>query len=146
VDVATTRFGRVTLDPRDRVDFPKGLIGLPRIKRFATILDPSTPGLLWLQSLRDPALAMAIVPPRTIIRQYQVRTTLEQLGPIRLSEKRDVEIYVVLNQTVQCLIVNLRAPILINTRNRLGMQLPMTDSRYSLRHVIRPKIVTRKSA
>mgnify|MGYP001591454758 CR=1 FL=1 len=55
MEILTTRFGPIQVEPRNRVEFPKGLVGVPHLKRFVLLNDPLTPRLTWLQSTRDPA-------------------------------------------------------------------------------------------
>jgi flagellar assembly factor FliW len=146
VEIITTRFGPVTVAEDARVEFPAGLVGVPQLKRYVTIRDPQVPALTWLQSIRDPAWALALMSPRSALPDYQVRATLEQLQPIQVSDSRDVDVYVTLNRTVQSITANLQAPILINRRRGLGVQLVLAESRYDMRHVIKLVAVLRKSA
>ena len=136
MDIPTTRFGPVTVGPQDRVEFPAGLVGLPQLKRFVMICDPQVPGLVWLQSTRDPAWALALVPPRLIVPDYQVRASAEQLRPIEVQDSQEIDVYVILNRTVRQATANLQAPVLINRRRSLGVQLVLSDSLYEMRHVV----------
>lgn len=146
MEILTTRFGPIEIAANHRVEFPAGLVGIPQLKRFVLVRDPVTSGLSWLQSMRDPAWAFALVQPRTIATGYQVRATIEQLAPIQADDSRDVDIYAILNRTVQSVTANLQAPILINRRRSLGVQLVLPDSQYPTRFVISPGAALRKSA
>lgn len=146
MDILTTRFGPIQARPQDRVEFPKGLIGVPHLKRFVLLNDPQTPRLVWLQSTRDPAWAFALVDPRSVAPTYQVRSTPEQLQAIQVAESRDVDVFVTLNRTAQSFIANLQAPILINRRLALGLQLVLSDTQYPLRQVVNFPAALRKSA
>ena len=136
MEILTTRFGLVTVGPQDRVDFPAGLIGLPQLKRFVTIRDPQVPGLTWLQSTRDPAWAFALVAPRIVLPGYQVRASVEQLRSIEVQDSHDVDVYAMLNRTVRQVTANLQAPVLVNRRRSLGIQLVLPDAQYQVRHVV----------
>jgi flagellar assembly factor FliW len=146
VEILTTRFGPITPQPQDRVEFPNGLIGVPQLKRFAIVRDAVQPSLIWLQSVRDPAWALALVPPRAIAPDYQIRATAELLRPIQVADSRDVDIYVILNRTVQSVTANLQAPILINRRRALGVQLVLSDAQYDVRYVVSVLPGLKKSA
>ena len=146
MEVLTTRFGPVRVGSYDRVDFPAGLIGLRELKRFVTIRDPQVASLIWLQSMRAPAWALALLPPRSLYPQYQVRATAEQLEPIQVADARDVDVYAILNRTFRSVTANLQAPLLINRRRGLGVQLVLSDSQYSVRHEARLEAALRQSA
>ena len=146
MEILTTRFGPVTIRLEDRVEFPRGLVGVPHLRRFVTIRDPKVSGLTWLQSTRDPAWALALVSPRSFVTGYQVRSTPEHLQTIQVADSRDVDVYVTLNRTVQSYSVNLQAPILINRQRSIGMQLVLSDAQYSVRHLVNLGAELRKSA
>jgi flagellar assembly factor FliW len=99
-----------------------------------------------LQSTRDPSWALALVEPRLLVPTYQVRATTQQLAALQIDESREVEVYVTLNQTAQNPTVNLQAPILINRRSSLGMQLVLSDTRYPVRYALNYPAALRKSA
>jgi flagellar assembly factor FliW len=146
VEILTTRFGPITIRPEDRVEFPKGLVGVPHLKRFALVPDPQACGLVWLQSTRDPAWALALVAPRSFTPNYVIRATPEHLRPIQADSGQDVEVFVTLSRTVQSFTLNLQAPFLIHRARGLGMQLVLSDSKYSVRHEVTLRTPMRMSA
>ena len=146
MEILTTRFGPIQVRPQDRVEFPKGLVGVPHLKRFVLLNDPQNPRIVWLQSTRDPAWAFALVDPRSVATTYQVRATPEQLQAIQVTDSRDVDVFVALNRTAQSVLANLQAPILINRRRALGLQLVLSDTQYPLRQVVNIPAALRKSA
>ena len=146
MEILTSRFGPVTLDAQARLVFPNGFVGLSRLSRFVAFPDPEVPELTWLQSTRDPAWAMAIVSPRTILPRYQLRVASKQLEAIRPLSSGEVNVYVTLNETAHGVVANMQAPILINRRLGLGMQLSLSDSRYRLRQQVCHRQIRRKSA
>jgi len=77
---------------------------------------------------------------------YQVRATPEQLQAIQVADGRDINVFVTLNRTAQSFIANLQAPILINRRLALGLQLVLSDTQYPLRQVVNFTAALRKSA
>jgi flagellar assembly factor FliW len=146
MEILTTRFGPIRVESQDRVEFPRGLVGIPHLRRFVLWPDPQAPSVLWLQSTRDPSWALALVEPRLLVPTYQVRATTQQLAALQIDESREVEVYVTLNQTAQNPTVNLQAPILINRRSSLGMQLVLSDTRYPVRYALNYPAALRKSA
>ena len=146
MEILTTRFGPIQLNAQERVEFPRGLIGVPQLRRFVLLNDPQVPHLRWLQSTRDPAWAFALVEPRTIAPTYQVRATPEQLQALQIADRRDVTVYVTLNRTAQSFVANLQAPILVNRRRSLGMQLVLSDAQYPVRQEVNFPAALRKSA
>jgi flagellar assembly factor FliW len=145
MQVLTTRFGPTTVEWQDRVEFPYGLIGLPHVRRFVRIPDPVESSITWLQSVRDPAWALALVSPRRIQPAYQVHSSVEELQVIELADPRDVDVYVALSHQHGMLTANLRAPILINRYRGLGTQLALEEP-LSVRQPVHRLAELRKSA
>jgi flagellar assembly factor FliW len=146
MEVLTTRFGPIQVDLQDRVEFPRGIVGMPHLRRFVIWNDPEVPAVRWLQSTREPGWALAMLEPRLVVPTYQVRATPDQLSALQITESNDVEVFVTLNRTVQSSLVNLQAPILINRRSCLGMQLVLSDTRYPVRYALNYPAALRKSA
>jgi len=136
MEILTTRFGPVAVAMQDRVDFPRGLVGIPQLKRFVLIPDPQLASLLWLQSAREPSWALAMIEPRRVVPTYQVRTAPEQLKSLQIADPGEIEVWVALNRTTQSFTANLQAPILINRRRSVGLQLVLSDTRYLVRYEI----------
>lgn len=146
MEIMTTRFGPIRAQAQDRVEFPLGLVGLRHLKRFVAVRDPQTPNLRWLQSTRDPAWALALVAPRAVLADYQIRATADELASIQVEDRRDVDIYVILNRSAGVLTANMQAPVLINRRRALGMQLVLSDAHYQVRQLINLGASLKKSA
>ena len=67
MEIATTRFGTVQIEPEDILDFPSGLIGLDGSRRWVLLADGESDSLGWLQSIQRPDLALAVVSTLSII-------------------------------------------------------------------------------
>lgn len=133
-----TRFGAITLDAERLVTFPKGLLGFAPQQRFAlTDLPEAQTAFKLLQSVDDVELAFLVLPIDP------------DLGPI---ERSDLElacaglgfawpslavlgiVTVRASSSAVSFTVNLKAPLLIDTRRRIGHQHVFARDAYSLHH------------
>ena len=141
----TKYFDTISYDPDSVVEFPSGLPGFDQRRRFVALQFPDSQPLVFLQNLEDPELCFLTLPVLTIDPHYQLRVTAEDRaviglppgGPVRIAQ--DVLCLVVLSLRENGPTANLLAPVVVNLRNRKGVQAVAADSGYSHQHVLLPE-------
>jgi len=113
-DFESLRFGTLTVEPADVLEFPRGLIGLGG--HHYTLLDrnPGT-GFLWLHSLDDPAIALPVIDPRRFFHNFALQLGEEELERIGAEDLGEAQLYVTVRTAPDPadVVVNLRAPIVV---------------------------------
>jgi len=127
MQIATTRFATVKIEPEDIIDFPTGLIGLDGSRRWVLLADGQSDVLGWLQSIQRPEVALAVVSPRRFVPDYQARVYRRELEPLQLRRAADAQILVILSQHDESITLNLKGPLVINLERRLGRQVIVND-------------------
>ncbi len=127
MQIATTRFATVKIEPEDIIDFPTGLIGLDGSRRWVLLADGQSDVLGWLQSIQRPEVALAVVSPRRFVPDYQARVYRRELEPLQLRRAADAQILVILSQHDEAITLNLKGPLVINLERRLGRQVIVND-------------------
>jgi flagellar assembly factor FliW len=127
MDVFTTRFGVLSIQPQDEIVFEQGLIGLEDCKRWVVLTDSNNGALGWLQNLEQGHIAVGVVSPRRFVPSYQLRVDRSDLRTLGLITIRDAEVVVIASRQVDGLTLNLRAPLVINVEKRLGCQVIAKD-------------------
>lgn len=140
--LATTRFGALDVADDRVLTFPDGLPGFTA-KRWALIDEPSSPEVVWLQSVDEPAIALLLLDPAKLALSYaptprptEIRAILPTDGA---SEPIAVRVVVRPGERPGELYVNLFAPLLVNFARRLAMQIPLVGSGYGVRDVWPPR-------
>jgi flagellar assembly factor FliW len=127
MDIITTRFGVLSVQPQDEIVFEQGLIGLADCKRWVVLTDSSNGALGWLQNLEQGHIAVGVVSPRRFVPEYQLRVDRADLRTLGLTTVRDAEVVVIASRQTDGLTLNLRAPLVINVEKRLGCQVIAKD-------------------
>jgi len=136
MDIITTRFGTLSVDPQDELIFESGLIGLEHCRRWVVLTDTKNPTLGWLQSLDEGHIALGVVSPRRFVPDYQLRADRADLQTLQLATARDAEVVVIASRQANGqqaggqeggLTLNLRAPLVINVERRRGCQVIAKD-------------------
>ncbi len=138
MQLQTTRFGEITIDPELIFTFPAGIPGFPDEHRFALLrigLD-DTP-FIWMQSITTPELCFLLVNPQEAFNQYEVNLSAaeaEQLQLVPGGEAHVLCIVSVPNGDLRQATVNLKAPLWFNRANKLALQSIIDSDAYSIRH------------
>lgn len=133
-----TRFGRVTVDARQAIHFPTGMLGMPDRNRYCLTHFPSEKMARFklLQSLDDPALSFITVPmdiDNPILERADILQAAQDLG----MPMEDVLLLLVVTvqreSGVAKLSVNARAPLLVQVSRNLAAQYVFPHTKYLIR-------------
>ena len=135
--VSTTRFGEIEVREEDIITFQRGLIGFPDSRQYVMIDHPGGP-FRWMQSLDQPQTAFVITDPLIFFPDYRVPVETDELQEIRIQDAADgvVVVILVVPRDPYAITANLQGPVVINTKERLGMQLVLNVPEYTTKHVI----------
>ena len=135
MQLQTTRFGSVSVDPEHVMTFPQGMLGIGEggAARFALLQSDDWGPFYWLQSADDPEVAFLVVDPALFFKDYQVLIREETQADLDLADAKDGQIMVICNRAGDWLTGNLLGPLVINTRTRLGQQIVLTEKKWTCR-------------
>jgi flagellar assembly factor FliW len=133
MEIQTTRFGIVNVDDDRIMTFPSGMLGFPQHTRFALVQTGTENYFFWLQSVDDPNVAFIVADPTIFFREYGVALREEQRQEIRLENEQSLQIFVICNKVGEWLTGNLLGPIAVNAETRLGMQVVLTEKKWTTR-------------
>src|SRR5207248_5198087 len=86
MEITTTRFGSVAIEPDDVIFFPTGILGLDGCLHWVLLADAQSDTLGWLQSTTHCDVALAVVSPRRFVPDYQVRIARGELAPLAIEQ------------------------------------------------------------
>jgi len=136
VKVTTTRFGELEVKRNDIIHFKEGLLGFENLKKFF-IVDPGDQTLiLWFQSIDDKDTAFPIIEPSIFSPNYSVKLLPPELTSLELENLSDASVYTILTipKKVTEMSANLKAPIIINNKNKLARQIVLQDSKLEVKY------------
>jgi len=138
ISIETARFGPIEVDGDALFEFPMGLLGFARQKRFVIVDHRGDSPFKWLQSVDDGSLAFILTDPLFFKPDYHVRVRKGELAVIGPVEEDDLVVSVIMTvpQNPRDMTANLLAPLVFNMANRKGMQLVMTDRRFPVKYQV----------
>lgn len=139
MELTTRHFGRIEVDEKSIIFFPRGLVAFQEMKKYILILneDKENP-LHCLQSLDDPNLSFTVINPFLFKKDYDFMVSSDDQRELSIEEKNDVTVFaiVVLQKDIKKITANLLAPLVINHRDMKGKQIILNDKKYSTKHCI----------
>ncbi|HET6880079.1 MAG TPA: flagellar assembly protein FliW [Pirellulales bacterium] len=123
MQIRTTRFGSLELEPSDTIHFPNGLLGFEDCRQWVLLADAGNSALGWLQSTTRPEVALAVVSPRRFVPHYQFKVYRSELAVLELEQVRDAQVLAIVGKNERSITLNLKAPVVINLRCQLGRQV-----------------------
>ncbi len=144
MELETRRFGIIEVDDEDIFRVPNGIPGFPGLRRVTLLgagpSDPNTPegvddhSLFWIQDVDDGNLAFLCVVPWIAFPDYDIDIDEKSLG---IDDAADVRVLSLLttrrDDGESTMTANLRAPLVVDVRQRRLQQVILSDSRWPIR-------------
>jgi flagellar assembly factor FliW len=132
----TSKFlGEIEINKEQIIYFPNGLPGFEDEKQFVILpLEEQSPFAI-LQSIYHSHVGFVIAYPFSFYPDYAFDLADEDIKKLKLRSPDDCVTYTImtLKEPFAKSTINLKAPIVINTKKKIGKQLILHDSDYPIR-------------
>lgn len=149
--VMTKHFGEIELDESKIIHFAEGILGFDNYKKYTILYDNEEgerPDISWLQSIEEPTLAIPIISPFLVMEEYNPEVEDELLKP--LGNMNGDNIIVLVSVTVPSdltkLSANMKAPFIINSETKKGIQIIVENGDYEIKYHFYEKLAAIKEA
>jgi flagellar assembly factor FliW len=124
------------------ITLQNGLIGLEEYTDFKVVVDPSISPLRLIDSVTTPGLGFIGVEPWIVCPTYQFELHDSIVAELDIKDPSDVWVLclVVIPECMEDLTVNLKSPLVLNTRNGQARQVVLVDEDYPIRYRVISKI------
>ena len=130
ITVRTRDFDEIQVTDKDIITFPNGIFAFEEYKQYI-ILSPLGNGKypMWLQSVENPELCFILFNPLEFCPQYRVTVDDAEVSPLELDADEQTSFYViaVIPENHLDATVNLKSPIIVNTKNNKAVQVIVAD-------------------
>ncbi|MDR0313715.1 MAG: flagellar assembly protein FliW [Treponema sp.] len=139
--VATKAYGLIDVDERQKIIFPRGLLGFEPLKDYV-LLDAERKPFYWLQSIDNEKVAFILIDPFVFRPDYELNIDNEELRTIGISDPQNALIFAIVtippndSGSDSRMTANLQGPLVINRDTRQAMQAVLTDPAWKTKHDI----------
>ena len=137
--VETKHFGEIEVAEDQILDFIGGVPGFDgnRYVLLNSSNEENSP-FVWLQSLDDTNVALVLLNTFMLYPDYAPDVNDEFLGVLEFEQREDLAVFSVMfiPEKMEDMTVNLKAPIIINNKNRKAIQVICDNSNYEIKHKV----------
>jgi flagellar assembly factor FliW len=140
VKCTSIRFGSFEVPDERIVRFPSGLLGFPDHQRYVILDHDTEVPFKWLQSIEEPDLAFVFMDPAIFHPDYHIDIPADALTEIKDEQSDALTVVVILtipSDDPGRITANLRGPLLISHKTKLGKQLVLSEE-FPTRHPLFP--------
>lgn len=128
--IQTDYRGEIEFEKEDIIHFQDHMYGFDDKSDFILIanVEPSLP-FHWLQSIEDENLTFVVTDPFLFVEKYDFELDDLTVDQLKITSPEDLMVYttVIIPDKVEDITVNLKAPIIINVKERQGKQVILNE-------------------
>lgn len=140
--VDTVKLGILEVDESKVIEFKEGLLGFENLHKYVLISEKPHSPFFWMQSLEKKSVAFLVINPFLAMPEYS--PALPDFAYLRIEVEQPEDVMLLSIVTVRrnpvSISVNLRAPLAINTKKRIALQVVLENPDYPVRfYLSQPK-------
>ncbi|WP_203245944.1 flagellar assembly protein FliW [Sporosarcina beigongshangi] len=138
IQIQTKFHGKLTFEPDQTWNFPKGIPGFEDDKQFILLPIEGNDIFRVLQSTQTPTAAFIVVNPYTLIEDYSFDIDEPTIDLLSIESEQDIFVLsvITLKEPFDSSTINLQAPLIFQAKTKKARQMILNDKKFSLRHPI----------
>ncbi|WP_139996961.1 flagellar assembly protein FliW [Paenibacillus paridis] len=135
--IETSRFGLLDIEEEQIISFTGGIPGFKDYERYTIVTIEDSP-FQYLQSIEEGSLAFIIVSPFDFFKEYEFDLPEQLKSEMNISRNDQIQVYNIVNVhgDLASATINLAAPVIINTVDRIGIQYIFPNGAYSIHEAL----------
>lgn len=128
VKIMTLQFGEQEISPDSTLHFADGLPGFETLTDFQLFHEEGQQTVHWLQAVDAPEVTFAVAEPHALGLAYELTLSDAECESLQPESSEDVIVLLMLSRDDEGDVhIHRNAPLIINSRNRKGLQKTLTD-------------------
>lgn len=126
MEIQSKYFGTIDIQQETIIEMIQPIYGFETLKRFTLISDQEIgTDLLWFQSLDQAEICFMVANPNAFVKDLKIELKNDDLNSVDALEIEDIDVLsiVSLGETFEQSTLNLKSPILLNSKNNKGAQV-----------------------
>lgn len=133
-----TVVGLISAPEEEIIIFPEGLLGFSHFKKFIFVNDPKDDVFVWLQSCDKKEVAFPVIEAGFITDVQDLELTKADRQKLALDDIEQPDFYCIVRVSTEAkgMTANLKAPIVINQKDRVGYQFIMANQKLQVQYPV----------
>jgi flagellar assembly factor FliW len=126
MEIQSKYFGKLEISPETIIEMIQPIYGFESSKRFTLLSDQDIgTDLLWFQSIDEQNVCFMLANPSSFINNVMFEISEEELKIVNANHLDDIDVLTIvsLGETFDKSTLNLKSPILLNSKNNHGAQI-----------------------
>lgn len=134
ITLKTRQFGTLTIDKSIMLHFPKGILGFEVSRRYVVIDVEESHPFQWLLSLDEAEVGFPIISSVFVSPEYTLTEEDWKISGVQPIPLGDLVTYFIvsLGHDLMDSTVNLKAPVVMDTRRKTGYQIVLNSQGYAI--------------
>ena len=135
MDILSPVHGKINYTEDEIIKFNKAIPGFEHIERYILKDIEDSPFKL-LHAIDDLNIGFIAISPFEVEKEYEIKLSDELINRLEIEKASDVLLYslVTLNSEIKNITANLKAPIVINIKNKIAEQYIFDEDKYKIKH------------
>ncbi len=141
--INTKNFGYVIIPEEEIITLPRGLFAFEDIKEYVILGKKNSDNpFMWFQAVHHPEVCFVVIDPLTFKKDYSPSIDQRILETLEVEDRADIRFLaiVVIPADTSKMTANLRAPIVINAKKNIAIQVILDEEEYKIKHYILEEI------
>lgn len=135
MNLITKYHGTVEYNEEDVIIFKKGLPGFENLRKFIIVPFEDNNIFSILISMEDMEVGIPVISPFNIDESYEFKLSDEKIKELSVNSPEDIMVLnaVTLNSNIKNITVNMKAPIIVNIKGKIGEQIILDNDKYKIK-------------
>ncbi|APH13619.1 fliW family protein [Clostridium sporogenes] len=136
MNLNTKYHGCIEYEEKDVIYFEKGIPGFEELNKFIIFPVEDNDVFSVFHSIEKEDMGIIVTSPFSIEKDYEIQLEEEQIKNLKLQDEKDTLVLntVTLSSDMNKITANLRAPIVINIKEKIGEQIIINSDKYKVKH------------
>jgi flagellar assembly factor FliW len=138
MNIVTSRFGEIEVDSKEVITFSKGILGFNEYRKYVLLpaddKEKDTP-FFFLQSTEKEDLCFFMLDTLSFFKEYDIEITADTIEVLNIDHVEDVHVLTIVTVvgSLKDSTTNLKAPVIINIREKLAKQVVLEKGDYLIK-------------
>lgn len=138
MEIISPIHGKIEYEENEILTFEKGIPGFQNLKKFVIKEVSNESPFNIMQSVEDKDIGFILISPFLVNDKYEIKLKDEIIKFLNIEESKDVLLYTIVNlkEKIEDITTNLKAPLVINLKNRKCEQYILDTEKYKIREKV----------
>ena len=135
MNLITKYHGTVEYNEEDVIIFKKGLPGFENLRKFIIVPFEDNNIFSILISMEDMEVGIPVLSPFNVDESYEFKLSDEKIKELSVNSPEDIMVLnaVTLDSNIRNITVNMKAPIVVNIKGKIGEQIILDNEKYKIK-------------